>query len=135
MTTHKTFHPPGAPDAAQPPSTAERLEDDAVLAGVVAADTARAVEVAGVGLIGLLVCPPLAVLVFLLVVPFLVVALAVALIIGIFSTPYLLFHHLRAPDRRHMSLLGQRFRRAAHALVDLAPHRIVADARKPHPHP
>jgi hypothetical protein len=135
MTTHKPFNPRGAPESSAPQSPPERLEEDAALAGVVAADTGRALEVAGVVAIGLLVCPPLAVLVFLLVVPFLVVTLAFGLILAVLSTPYLLFHHFRARDRGHMSLLTHRFRRAAEAVIDLAPHRIVAEARRLHPHP
>ncbi len=106
-----------------------------MLAGVVASDAVRGAEVGAVVAIGLLVCPPLAILVFLFVVPFLVVALALGLLVAVLSTPYLLFHHFRSRDGGHASLLAQRVRRAARALVDLAPHRIVADARKIQPHP
>ncbi len=74
MTTHKTFTSPGVPDLSEPQATIERIGGDAVLAAVAASDTARTAEVAGVGLVGLLVCPP--------------------------------------------------------ALIDLAPHRTVADVRK-----
>lgn len=130
MTTPKTFNPPSAPAASEPHSTVELLHEDAATASLVASDAARAVQVAGVVLIGLLVCPPLAILVFLFVAPFLVVALAVGLLVGVLSTPYLLFHHFRARDRGHLSLLTHRFRQAARALSDLAPHRIVADAHK-----
>lgn len=133
MSTHQSFTPP-ASDTSEPMSPVERLEEDAALAGVVAAHTARAVEVAGVGLIGLFVCPPLAILVFLGVAPFLVVALAIGLFAAVLSTPYLLFHHFRAPERGHMSLLTQRYGRVTHAVIDLAPHRIVADARRLYPH-
>jgi len=132
MTTHKTFTSQDAPRASQPPSPVEKLEEDAVVAGVVASDAARGLQLGAMVAIGLLVCPPLAVLVFLIVVPFLVVALAVGLLLAILSTPYLLFHHFRAKDRDHMSLLARRFRHAVRALRDLAPHRIVADARKLH---
>jgi hypothetical protein len=131
MTTHKTFNPTGAPNAAlKPESSAERLEEDALLTGAVGWD---AVRVGAVVAIGLLVCPPLAVLVFLFVVPFLIVALAIGLLLAVLSTPYLLFHHFRNREAGHMSLLRQRVGRAARALLDLAPHRIVADARKLHP--
>ena len=81
-------------------------------------------------LIGLLVCPPLAVLAFLVVVPFLVVALVLGLLAAVLSTPYLLVHHFRGHHGGHLSLLAHRLRQAARALIDLAPHRIVADARK-----
>jgi hypothetical protein len=42
----------------------------------------------------------------------------------------LLFHHIRGKGGGHLSLLAQRLRRAARALIDLAPHRIIADERK-----
>ena len=119
-----------APDAYAPLSTAEKLEQDASLAGLAAAETLRAVEVATVVLVGLLVCPPLMILAVVVVVPLLAVALVVGLIAAVLSAPYLLVHHLRGHDRRHLSLLRHRLRGAARALVDLAPHRIVADARK-----
>jgi hypothetical protein len=46
------------------------------------------------------------------------------------STPYVLFHHLRGHGGGHLSLLAHRLRTAGRALIDLAPHRILADARK-----
>jgi hypothetical protein len=89
--------------------------------------------VALVVFVGLLVCPPLAILVVLVVVPLLVTALVLGLIAAVLSTPYLLVHHLRGHDGGHLSLLAHRLRRAGRALFDLAPHRIVADARKVDP--
>ena len=121
----------GAPSAPHATSPTDALEEEALLAGALASD---AVRMGALVAVGLLVCPPLAVLVFLCVAPFLIVALAVGLLVGVLSTPYLLFHHFRAGDGRHISLLGQRVRRAGRALLDLAPHRIVADARKLHQH-
>ena len=106
-------------------SPAEKLEEDALLAGEAAAGALRGVEVAAVVLLGLLVCPPLAILVVLVVVPLLVLGLLVAVL----SAPYLLVHHLRG-HHDHLALLAHRLRRAARALIDLLPHRIVADARK-----
>jgi hypothetical protein len=111
-------------------TTPKRFEEDALLAGEVAAGALRGVEVAAVVLLGLLVCPPLAILVVLVVVPLLVAALVIGLLVAVVSTPYLLVHHFRSPHGGHLSLLAQRLRRAGRALVDLAPHRIVADARK-----
>jgi hypothetical protein len=115
------------------PSPAEKLEEDAALAGIAVVGALRAVEVAAVVLVGLLVCPPLAILVVLVVVPLLVTALVLGLLAVVLSTPYLLVHHFRAHDRRHVALLAHRLRHAGRALLDLAPHRIVADARKVHP--
>jgi len=115
-------------------SAAEQLEEDALLAGAGAAGALRAVEVAAVVLLGLLVCPPLAILAVVVVVPLLVAALVlglvVALLAAILTVPYLVVQHFRSPHRGHVSLLAHRLRRAVGALIDLAPHRIVADARK-----
>jgi hypothetical protein len=111
-------------------SPAEKLEEDALLAGEAVAVTLRGIEIAAVVLLGLLVCPPLAILVVLVVVPLLVLALVLGLLAAVVSTPYLLVHHLRSARRGHLSLLAHRLRRAARALVDLLPHRIVADVRK-----
>ena len=110
-------------------SPAEKLEEDALLAGEAVAVTLRGIEIAAVVLLGLLVCPPLAILVVLVVVPLLVLALVLGLLAAVVSTPYLLVHHVRG-HHDHLSLLAHRLRRAARALVDLLPHRIVADARK-----
>ena len=96
MTAPKPITAPSAPDAYAPLSPAEKLEEDASLAGLAAAEALRGIEVAGVVLLGLLVCPPLAILVFLVVVPVLVAALVLGLIAAVLSTPYLLVHHLRA---------------------------------------
>jgi hypothetical protein len=113
-----------------PPSHAERLEEDAALAGVVAAESLRAGEVALVVLLGLLICPPLAILAAVVVIPLLAITLVLGLIGAVLAMPYLLFHHFRGHDRRHLPMLAHRLRHAGRAIVDLAPHRIVADARK-----
>jgi hypothetical protein len=115
-----------------PPSTAERLEADAALAGIAAAETLRGIEAAVVVLLGLLVCPPLAILVVVVVVPLLVIGLVVALLAAVVTVPYLLFHHIRNPHGGHGSLLAHRLRAAGRAVFDLAPHRIAADVRKLH---
>ena len=98
-----------------------------MLAGTAAVGVLRGVEVAGAVLTGLLVCPPLAILAVLVVVPLAVIALVLGLLVAVVSTPYLLVHHFRG-NHDHLSLLGHRLRRAGRALIDLAPHRIVADA-------
>jgi hypothetical protein len=115
-----------------PPSRAEHLEQDAALAGVAAAESLRAVEIAAVVLLGLLVCPPLAILAVIVVVPILAVALVLGLVVAVLGAPYLLVHHLRGGHGGHMSLLAHRLRHAGRALVDLAPHRIVAGVRRTH---
>jgi hypothetical protein len=110
----------------------EKLEDDALLAGEVAAGALRGVEVAAIVLLGLLVCPPLAILVVVVVVPLALIALVFGLLVAVVSTPYLLYHHFRG-HHNHVSLLRHRLGHAGRALIDLAPHRIVADARKVDP--
>jgi hypothetical protein len=127
MTTPK---PIGSPHAYEPLSPVEKLEEDASLAGVAAGGSLRAVEVAAVVLVGLLVCPPLAILVVLVVVPVFVIALVLGLLAGVLWAPYLLIHHFRGHHAGHASLLAHRLRHAGRALLDLLPHRIVADARK-----
>ena len=113
-------------------SSVEKLEEDAVVVGYAAAGTIRFVEVAALVLIGLLVCPPLAILVAVVVLPLLVIGLALGLLAAVVTTPYLLYHHFRHPDAGHAALLGHRLRHAGRALFDLAPHRIVAGVRKHH---
>jgi hypothetical protein len=122
-----TPNPIGASEA---PSRAEKLEAEASLAGVAAAESLRGVEVAAVVALGLLVCPPLAILAVVVVVPLLVTALVLALLVAVVSAPYLLVHHLRGHRAGHLPLLAHRLRHAGAAVRALAPHRIVADARK-----
>ena len=114
----------------EPLTTAEKLEEDASLAGLAVAEALRGVEVAAVVLVGLLVCPPLAILVFLVVVPVLVLGLVLGLLVAVLSTPYLLVHHFRARHRAHGPLFVPRLRHAGRALLDLLPHRLVAGVRE-----
>jgi hypothetical protein len=116
----------------EPPSPAEKLEEDALVVGFAAGEALRAVEVAAVVLLGLLVCPPLAILVVVVVVPLLVIALVVALLAAVLTVPYLIVQHFRSHHGGHASLLAHRLRMAGPALLDLAPHRIDAAARKLH---
>lgn len=83
-----------------PLSATETLEEEAALAGVVAADGLRAVEVGLVVLIGLLICPPLAILTVVVVVPLLVIALVLGLLLAVLSAPYFLVHHFRGHHGR-----------------------------------
>ena len=108
----------------------EKLERDALVAGEVAAGALRGIEVASVVLIGLLICPPLAILATVVVLPLLVIATVVGLLLIVLSLPYLLVHHLHGGDGGHLRLLAHRLRHAGRALIDLLPHRIVAGARK-----
>jgi hypothetical protein len=116
----------------EPSSPVEKLEKDALVTGFAAAGALRAVEVAAVVFLGLLVCPPLAILVVVVVVPLLVIALAVALLAAVLTVPYLLVQDLRSHHGGHASLIAHRIRVAGRAVLDLAPHRIDAAARKLH---
>jgi ABC-type nickel/cobalt efflux system permease component RcnA len=113
-------------------SPSEEIEHVASEAAFAARGTLSAVDVTAVVLIGLLVCPPLMILVVVVVVPLLVIALVLGLVAAVLSVPYLLVHRLRGHHGGHASLLADRLRRAGRALHDLAPHRIVADARRIH---
>lgn len=123
MTTPKpiTTHAP------EPVSRAEEAEKVAALA---VDGGLGAVGLVPVVLLGLLVVPPLAILAVVVVLPLLVIALVVGLLVAVISVPYLLVHHFRAGHRGHASLFVHRLRGAGRAVLDLAPHRIVADVRK-----
>ena len=71
------------------------------MAGLAVGEALRAVEVALVVFLGLLICPPLLILAVLVVVPPLVIALILGLIAAVFYAPYLLVHHFRGAHRRH----------------------------------
>ena len=65
-------------------SRSEEIEE---VAGLAVAGSLRAVEVATVVLLGLLVCPPLAILAVVVVLPLLVIALVVGLVVAVLSIP------------------------------------------------
>ena len=104
------------------------LEKEAEVAGVAVAGSLRAVEVGAIVLIGLLVCPPLAILTVLVVVPMLVVGLVVGLLAAVLAAPYLLVQHLRG-HHGHLTVLTHRLRVAGRSILELAPHRIHQAAR------
>jgi hypothetical protein len=111
----------------------DEIEHLAWEADVVVGGGLRAVEVAAIVLVGLLVCPPLAILVVVVAVPLLVTAVVLGLIGAVLATPYVLVQHFRGHPGGHLALLAQRLRHAGRALFDLAPHRIHADARRLNP--
>jgi hypothetical protein len=116
-------------------TTAQQAEIErlALEADVAVAGGLRAVEIAAVLLVGLLVCPPLAILVVVVAVPLLVTAVVLGLIGAVLATPYVLVQHFRGHPGSHLDLLAHRLRHAGRALFDLAPHRIHADARRLNP--
>ena len=117
------------------PSPVEKLEKDALVTGLAAAGALRAVEVVALVLLGLLVCPPLAILVVVVALPLLVIAIVVGLLAAVLATPYVIVRHLRGHPGGHLALLKHRLHSAGRALLDLAPHRIHADARRLTPGP
>jgi hypothetical protein len=72
-----------------------------LLLGEPAAGALQAVDVAAVVLIGLLVVPPLAISVLLVVGPLLVMTLVLGLFAAVLSRPYLLLQHFRGHYRDH----------------------------------
>jgi hypothetical protein len=106
------------------------IEHLALEADVAVGGGLRAVEVAAVALVGLFVCPPLAILVVVVAVPLAVTAVVLGLIGAVLATPYVLVQHFRGHPGGHLALLAHRLRQAGRALFDLAPHRIHADARR-----
>ena len=111
----------------------ERIEHLALEADVAVGGGLRAVEVAAVVLVGLLVCPPLAILIVVVAVPLLITAVLLGLLGAVLATPYVLVQHFRGHPGGHLALLKHRLRRAGRALCDLAPHRIHAGACRLNP--
>ena len=115
-------------------SDTERIEEVATEVGLVGALTVRAVEVGTFVLIGLLVVPPLFILVAVVVVPLVALTLLVSLVAAVLATPYLIVRHVRGHRAGH-AVLRHRLGHAFHALLDLAPHRLLAAIRVGHPAP
>jgi hypothetical protein len=66
---------------------------------------ARAVEIALVVLLGLLVCPPLLILAVMVAVPFIAISALVAAVVGAIVVPVALVRRVRAHHRAHGSTL------------------------------
>ena len=113
-------------------SATERIEEVGSEVGLVGALTLRAVEVGSLVLIGLLVCPPLFILVVVVVVPLLALGVLVSLVAAVLATPYLIVRHVQGHRAGHAEL-RRRLRHAFHALLDIAPHRLLAAIRRSHP--
>jgi multidrug efflux pump subunit AcrB len=118
------------PSTQHPPT--EEIEEAASFAGLAVALALRAVEVCAIVLLGLLVCPPLLILTFLVVAPLVAAAIVVSLVAAVLATPYLLVRHLRGHHVPHASVFAARARHARRAILDLLPHRILREARR-HP--
>ena len=118
----------------EPYSATERFEEVASEIGLAGALTIRALEVGIFVLIGLLVCPPLFILVVVVVVPLVALTVLVSLLAAVLATPYLIIRHLRGHRAGH-AVLRHRLGRAFHALLDIAPHRLLAGIHRSHPAP
>jgi hypothetical protein len=102
MTVTEQTRPPRALTAAyhQADVNREEIEEVAALApGILL----RGAEVGMFLFIGLLVCPPLAILVVVVVVPLLAAAIVAGLIAAIVAMPYLLVREVREHHRTHRS--------------------------------
>ena len=113
-------------------SATERIEEVGSEVGLVGALTLRAVEIGTLVLIGLLVCPPLFILVVVVVVPLVALTVLVSLIAAVLATPYLIVRHIQGHRAGH-AVLRHRLGHAFHALLDIAPHRLLAAIRRSHP--
>jgi hypothetical protein len=112
-------------------SATERAEEVATDVGLAGALTLRAVEVGAFLLVGLLVVPPLAILVVVVVVPLVALTLLVSLIAAVLAVPYLIVRHFRGHRAGH-AVMRHRLGHAFHALMDIAPHRLLAAIRRSH---
>ena len=119
---HESLHPN------EPYSDTERVEEVGSEIGLAGALTLRALEVGTLVLIGLLVCPPLFILVVVVVVPLVALTVLVGLIAAVLATPYLIVRHARGHRGGH-AVLRHRLGHALHALLDIAPHRLLAAIR------
>lgn len=132
MTTPSRASSPQAPDAYERPTPVEQLEQAASYTELAAGGVLRAVEIALGALLTLLLCPPLLILVVVVGVPLIATVAVVALVAAAVAAPYLLVRRLRGHHTPHVDVFAERARHAAHALVDLLPHRVHRAARNHH---
>src|SRR5215211_360983 len=107
----------------------EEIEDAASASELGLAVVARGFEVGLAVLLGLLVCPPLLIAIFLVVAPLVALAIALSLVAAVLAAPYLLVRHLRGHHVPHASVYARRLRHAGHAIAGLLPHRVVREVR------
>jgi multidrug efflux pump subunit AcrB len=130
MNTPPQSTPQQDPHADTARAPIEEIEEAASFVGLAVALALRAAEVCLVVLIGLLVCPPLLILTFLVVAPLVVAAVVVSLVAAVLATPYLLVRRLRGHHVPHASVFARRLRHAGHAIVGLLPHHVAREARR-----
>jgi hypothetical protein len=93
-------------------TSGEVLAASAPFVEFAAAATVRAVEVAAVVLLALLVCPPLFIVVVVVAVPLVALVALVATAAAIVALPFRLVRHLRGRRAHHTSLVLRRLRGA-----------------------
>ena len=86
-------------------SSLEKTEAEATTVGLVAAESLRVVEIAGIALLALVFCPPLLILVVIVGVPLLAITAVLALAAAILAVPVFVVRHLhrRRPSVRERS--------------------------------
>jgi len=72
----------------------ERSEEELSWAGLAVAETLRAAELAAIAIGALLICPPLAILAVVVVVPTVAIALVVGAVAAVISLPVFVIRHL-----------------------------------------
>jgi len=72
----------------------ERSEEELSWAGLAVAETMRAAELAVIAIGALLICPPLAILAAIVVVPTVALALVVGAVVAVISLPVFVIRHL-----------------------------------------
>jgi hypothetical protein len=115
------------------PSTLERTEEELSWAGLAAAETLRAAELAVFALAALLVCPPLLILLVIVVVPTVALAILVTLVAAVFALPVLVVRHLHRhrAGRAHLHVrrlaeLGRARAGTATSRLERVPARALA---------
>jgi hypothetical protein len=131
MNTPKQSTSPQVPHTYEPLSPSEEIEQAASLPVLAAGAALRGTEIAAAVLLGLLLCPALFILVVVVVVPLVATVVVVSLVAAVLATPYLVVRRLRGHRSVHAALFIERARHAAHAILDLLPHRVLGAARKP----
>jgi hypothetical protein len=89
----------------------ERRKERLLFIELAAASLVRSAEVAAIVLIGLLVCPPLLILLVVVGVPLVAFATLVAIVTGVLAIPYHVASHLRGRRAHHTSIVVRRLQR------------------------
>jgi hypothetical protein len=130
MNTPKQGTQPRAPhNTYEPLSQSEEIEEATSLPVLASGVALRGIEIAAAVLLALLVCPALFILVVVVIVPLVATVVAVSLVAAVFAIPYLLVRRLRGHRSVHAALFIERALHAAHAVLDLLPHRVHGAAR------